>query len=513
MKQSWNRGDLFDKSTSAEVSKVSSDVIQSSLSRTLTIDAGAQVQQVLVTVHARPPSGPIAATAAGEVRDTPGGAILDFGRMRTVTGVSVPGGALTNVFAWQGAAFSATGVRTDTGTNPVNELDFGELLTERLWLVGPNADTVKARGTVTLPTAPADLEVVVAGKRAWFQQGEAKQAAIGVAAGPGDYFIAQVDVTDAVAAAARAASAKQGGSHAAAIAIELRASTSGVLGLDIASQMVRIFPVDFPGPQQAVTIAEEGPATLALPLPPASSAWRVQGIAFTAIAKLGATRVLPAIGPALSSAAELVLDLDHPLALQVAASDTGNFATLSGVRVRVRVDEGSAEIGGVLLADAGGVPGDPLPGGNLAPVTVAQGDAAWQTLALSRAVPAPAGPLWVALQAAHGKAIVVLADTGGDVRRGKPGGPWRAFSRGVAFTPKAAVRLVGAAADTHPIDALEAAIGGKSLGSFTPTADGLAVNLVVDPAITPAAGGVTLALTATAASSYRFQDVQVFYQV
>jgi hypothetical protein len=179
----------------------------------------------------------------------------------------------------------------------------------------------------------------------------------------------------------------------------------------------------------------------------------------------------------------------------------------------VRVDEGSAEIGGVLLADAGGVPGDPLPGGNLAPVTVAQGDASWQTLALSRAVPVPAGPLWVALQAAHGKAIVVLANTGGEVRRGKPGGPWRAFSRGVAFTPKAAVRLVGAAAETRAIDALEAAVGGRPLGSFTPTADGLAVNLVVDPAITPAGGVVTLALTATAASSYRFQDVQVFYQV
>lgn len=509
MMQLWKRGDLYDRATSTEVAKVSSDVVQSSLSRTLTIDAGAQVQQVLVTVRARPP-GWIAVASAGEVRADPDGAILDFGRMRTVTGVSVPGGALTNVFAWQGAAFSRTGVRT--ATDPVDEIDFGEVLTERLRVAGPNADAVKASGAVNLPTAPADLEVVVAGKRAWFQQGEAKQAAIGVAAGPEDHFIARIDVTDAVAAAARAASAK-GGGGAASIAIELRASTSGVLGLDIASQLVRIFPVDFPGPQQAVTIAEEGPATLALPLPAASSAWRVQGIAFTAIAKLGAARVLPAIGPVLSSAAELVLDLDHPLALQVVASDAGNFATLSGVRVRVRVDEGSAEIGGMLLADASGVPGDPLPGGNLAPVTVAQGDASWQTLALSRAVPVPAGALWVALQAAHGKAIVVLADSGGEVRRGKPGGPWRAFSRGVAFTPKAAVRLVGAAAETHPIDALEAAIAGKPLGSFTPTADGLAVNLVVDPAITPAGGVVTVALTATAASSYRFQDVQVFYQV
>ena len=62
MKQPWNRGDLFDRSTSTQVAKASSDVVQSSLSRTLAIDAGAQVQQVLVTVRARPPSGPIAAT-------------------------------------------------------------------------------------------------------------------------------------------------------------------------------------------------------------------------------------------------------------------------------------------------------------------------------------------------------------------------------------------------------------------------------------------------------------------
>jgi hypothetical protein len=503
------RHELQVKSQVTVPSGNTSPVVRASVPLTIAIDAGAQIEQVRATVKAAPPDT-VKITEVAEIRDLGGGAsaIVDFGRMRTVTGVQVSGAKITGVFAWQGAEFARDAVVEGTD----DKLEFSDLLTERLRVDGVSSAALKSKGKVTLPTAPADLELVVDGKRVWFQPGEAKKRGVGVTPGAGDYFVAEIDITEAVAAAARTIAARGGGAASAAVAVELRCATSGVLSLEVEKRLARVHRVEFPGPQQTIALDSEGAAVLELPLPGAAKTWRITGVSLTAAAKLDALRVEPPIGPTASAAAELVLDLDHPIALAALAAHVGAFGAIAGVRVLARVDAGSAEIGGVLLADAGGAPGAPLPGGELLPVAIAAGPRDWRTLLLRRPIAAPAGPLWIALQTAHGAAAIALATAGGEVRRGKVGGPWYGFSRSVAITPRAAVRLIGTAPEGRPIEALEVSIAGGAPQAFTPTSDGRPLNLDVPEPLPPGAV-LRLDLVAAAPASFRFQDVDVFYRL
>jgi hypothetical protein len=520
-----SKGDLYDGAVARYHQAGGVGVLGTSVPKTVTIDAGAKVDQVVVTVRAAPP-GEVQVKKVAEVRDISAGVVIDFGKMRTVTGVVlIDKHTMSDIYAWQGAAFSAGNVATGapSGMTDSGSHEFDEVLTERLKVVtSTGASDFAASCSVILPTAPTDLEVVVDGKRAWFQQGEAKRGAVGqgIVAQDGDYFVASVDITDAVAAAVTAAAKRTGvapGTKATAVAVELRAATPGFLALDTSVSVARVYTVDFPGPQQVVAVASEGPASLDLPLPATAPHWRVKGLSLTASAKLDPARVLPPTGPAASSAAELLFDLAHPIALEATRDKVAAFGTISGVRIPLRVDTGTAEVGGVLLAassdapDAG--PGDPIDGGELTPLTVNAGANGWTTLTLRRPIKAPAGALWIALQAAHGTAAIGLASSGGKVRRGRPGGPWRGFSTSVAVVPAASLRLIGEASEGNAIDALSAAIGGATTQSFTPTTDGSEVDLAFDPAVTPSGATLRLDLIATAPGAYRFGGVQIFYRL
>lgn len=480
-----------------------------STAQTITIDPGTRIEKVLLTIRARPPnsisnstSNPTLIRQVAEVRKTTQGVVLDFGRMRTVSGLDLgagvdPGG----VHPWLGAAY---------GPN----VGLDEVMTERLLLTGSKVDPdkVKSTGKVTLPGAPADLEVIVAGKRIFFQSGEAKRAALGTTMAKDDYFVAAIDATDAVRTAAAINPS---------VLVELRAATAGILALAIQLTRTRIHGVVFPeGKERVVSFASEGTATLEVPLPSDSKdSWRVVGVHMKVTSKLGVQRITPAIGPAASTDVELSLDAEHPVALQITPAELESFDAIDGVRIQVRVAEGTAEIAGVLLAnvllaDASGAPGEPLPGGALAPLQVkAEPGFTWQTLTLRKTLRLPGGPLWLALQVGHGRLAMKLAASGGGaIRRGRPGGPWQGFSTGIAVTPRAALRVVGEGREGATMYALAAGLPNALHVASVPTAEGAELTLVPSNPIR-AAKTLKIALTAIAPGAYRFGNVQIFYRL
>lgn len=498
-----------------------------------TLTSGARVVKAWAIVRAAPPYlTPIAQVA--EVRaDVQGRVVLDFGRMRTVRGVR-PGRDNTIQWAlpWLGSQFgpaSGSGnVTSDPAPNPDNDqYDFSELQTERLLLVPPSSESplddeyIKTHGYVVLSSAPADLEVLVGGKRAWFQPGEAKRGATGlfgtgVSVTENDYFLTAVDITDALTAAlARDATAP----------IELRAASPGVLEIEHKVSLQRVHAVQFPeGPERVATFAEEGSSTLLLPVPTEASQWSILGLSFSVAAKLPPNRVLPPVGPTISPHVELVLDAEHAVAINIPASQSTPFGALTAVRARVYVEAGGTELGGSLLADVNGEPGAPIPGGELAPLTVAEAPRSsntpiWVTLATARPLAVPRGqPMWVSLQASRGTVVMPLVTTGNAVRRGMPGGPWRAFANVTTLSLAASVRLVGTGPEGAPIDALRVELSGKTpVLSMTPPSDGATGQIIFEQPVAASGvisgGAITLSLTASTPGSYRFKDVQVLYRL
>lgn len=503
---------------------------RSSVPASFAVPAGAVVASAKVVVRAAPPGWtPVAQVA--EVRpDVNGCVVIDFARMRTVRGIRFDAEAadatVTIVQPWLGSQFPPVKTGDDSNVQLDAEedarFDFSELNTERLLVqTDADADAVAAHAQVMLSSAPAELELLIAGQRAWYQAGEAKRARLGldgqgVTVTAADYFVTIVDVTAAVAAAAGRGP----------VPVELRATTPGVLGVELRLSFQRVYAVEFPeGDERVATLADEGPATVLLPLPAEASTWTLYGLAFTAAAKLGPTRVFPSSGPTRSARFEAVLDGEHAIALQVPASQLQRFGTLTAVRTAVYVEPGGAELGGALLADDDGAPGGPLPGGELTPIQLepvarASGTPRWVTLATARPVATPSGaPIWVSLQVARGTVIYPLVDNGGPIRRGLPGGPWREFVKTTSYDLRAAVRIAGAAIDGAPIAALALQIADREPVALTPTPDGASATIVLDPPLAATAAHVregtslVLRLDASAAAAYRFRDVQVLYRL
>jgi hypothetical protein len=479
------------------------------------VPAGAVVERAKLIVHASAP-GWTTISSVAEVRgDVAGYLVIDFRRMRTVKGLRIAGATVSEAFSWTGAEFSYWSAEVKAVGD---HFEFAEMQTERLRIkVDVNATQVAA-GAANLPTAPADLELLVANKRVWFQAGEVKRSAQNATAQANDFFVIGVDATEAIATAAAAATP---------VKVELRSSTPGKLNLGYELEFQRVHPVVFPeGPERVVTFATEGTAILGLPLPAEakSAPWKIVAVTMTAKAKLAPVRILPEVSATISDAAELVLDADHAIAIKVEKTQLGLFGMLSGIRTLLKVEPGGAEIGAALLADTSSGPGEPLPGAGLSPATVdgphGAPEAAWVTLSAPRPIPVPPdAAIWVVLQVSRGTAIFpLLASGGGEIRRGMPGGPWREFSAAVPITPRGEVRLVGEAPEGAPIAALGIRLS-TTAQVGTPTSDGVGVTIKPASVVAATAAGVMvgdvlqLALTARAPGSYRFSEARVLYRL
>jgi hypothetical protein len=466
------------------------DELTLAVSRNVHVDEGATIQRVVARITARPP-GRVSIQDVAEVRASgAASAVVDFGRMRTVGELEVADAGVALLSPWLGAAY---------GPNVAPSGWTTEVMTERVMCTPATNGAVDLTrlgiSFATLPGGPADVELLVGGRRVFFQSGEVKRAKFGaellpeLGEVPDVHFVAGIDITEAVLASRPGPTGD--------IAVELRAASYGRCSLAIHTVFTRVHTVAFPGGEQAVTLASEGDASLVLPLPSTATSWSVTGAALTVAARLDGVRTLPATGPVFSEHAQLILDADHPVAILVPASAGSAFGHLTAVRLPLIVEDGGGELLGTLLADDGGNPGEPLPGGAFTPLGLTPRAAiGWETLALVRPMVRPAGACWLSLQVGHGKLRMALG-TGADARilRGRPGLPWRTFSASAGFQPTAALRVSGTATDGQTLYAIAGRFDGEAVSVVVPTADGARLEL---EAAAPPSLPLTVKLTATA---------------
>jgi len=515
-----------------DVTLAPAGVATSSATQTHTLPAGAIVLRATYTITAKA-AGLVTIGSVAQVREAKGNElVVDFQGMRTVDRVQAPK-PISSITPWAGTQFDGRSAISN-GSTAVQE--FTEIQTERLLVSftgAVSADALAAQGSATVLTPPADLELVVDGTRAWFNAGPARP---GGSEGDPAAFQTTVDVTAAVAAAVAAAKPDADGNVE--VDVVLNSSVPGQLTLAAAVQFQRTFVVAFPeGDARVIEAGAEGVYELLLPLPDAAEQWQIHEVRATVSAALPPLRVLRPDGPTISGDAELVLDADHSVLVGLPPASLAQLETLSAVRLIVGVDQGGAELAGVLRADAGGAPGEPLKQGQLGPVTLAAGELdhpAWTTLALAKEHKlAPNERLWLGLQLARGRLswpLAVPAPPPADaralpadapLRRQLPNGAFRPLSSaGDVATTAAAIRVAGEAPDGSPIEALELVVAGREVGlAFTPTKDGAAVTIGLEhpltktetPAAFDATGALRLQLTTKTPGSFSFAAVRIAY--
>ena len=491
------------------------------------------VNQATVALTAAAPARATLASVAqvraaqGDAGSSSSSLVIDFQAQRTVSELDGPV-AIHSVAPWLGTKFDdpVTGLDGKDST----AVTFPELQTERLLVqLGSAASpaTFAAQGAVVIPTPPSNLELLVGGTRVWFNAGPA------VGAG-GGAFAQTVDVTDAVFAAASAGQLP--------VVVTLRASVPGLLTLTGSADLLQRYPVAFPeGVAWVVDAPSEGVYPLSLPISAASIApdtgvdWQVERVVLDVSAKIPQTRVLPADGPELSGDAELVLDQDHAFVVRLPPADTGRLAVLSGVRLPVSVGTDGAELAGTLRGGTATAPGDPLPKGQLGPVTLQppagpSSGPTWIDLTLTTPLKlADSAVVWLELQAARGTVVWSLAepqaDPDGDalLRRRTSSGTYVALSTVTGVpTYAGALRVVGQGKPNEPLPAVVAAVAGDTTSkpvAAVPTPDGTTIVLGLSaPAATAAVAGgsdreLPLELTISTPGSYAVTSAELQYKL
>lgn len=494
----------------------------SAISSSLPVPAGAIVGQAVVRVGASAPNRtPISGVAtvrssAGDPTTDSDSMIIDFGVMRNVSGIEGPAG-IRRVAPWIGTSF-------DTGEyreGPIASVDLQELSTERL-LVEFDSDVSVAEvasSHVTTSTPPSDLELTVAGTRAWFHQGVV----------PSD-FTEDVDITAAVQSAVSAGVSP--------VPIVMTARVPGHLELEPLGdvQFLRTHTVAFAqGDTIVVEALEEGVHDVLLPLPVESSAWRIHSVISTITAEdRGPERVDPPIGPAALAGAELSLDPDRRIVVRLPSAVLAKFEQLVAVRVRLLTAASGIGVVGGVLGGTPFMPGAPLPGGEVVEVAVEpSATAEWVTLRCAKPVALPSeDTLWLSIAATRGRAILGLSDVAdaadlddgaeGSIallRRIAPNGVAKPLSHPTGLrTDALALRLVGTAPAGLPLDLM-------SVGLAASAPDGQVVDVVSTAApsddrgrferaiVTPAAmTGTRLRITVTAPTRLTIGPVVVAYE-
>jgi hypothetical protein len=511
-------------------------VATAAVTQAQTLPAGTLVLAAAYTIRAKP-AGFATLESLAQVREGAGNElVVDFQGMRTVERLRAPA-TISSLRPWAGTQFDSTSVIGREGLS--SDVSFTEIQTERLLVElaeSVTAAQLAAAGSASVLSPPADLELLVNGTRAWFNAGPAKPG--GADDDPAAFGVT-VDLTDAVRAALAAAPA---GAESVDVEVVLRSSVPGQLTLQAALELQQTYDVVFPeGDTRVVDADEEGVYTVLVPLPDDAADWQIHEVQAAVAAALPPARVLPPDGPQLSGDADIVLDADHAVLAGLPPASLALLAKLTAIRLPLGVGPEGAELAGVLRADADGSPGEPLPAGQLGPVTLPPGDLAqrtWATLPLAKEHKlGPGEQLWVGLQLARGRVSWPLAvpgpaqpppalSTDAPLRRTLPNGLFRPLSSaGDVSTAAGAVRLVGEAPGSSPIPALELELvldesgGAVGVPPFTPTTDGVPVAIRLDPPIArasaPAAfdasGALVLRLTTKTAGAVSIGQVRIAY--
>jgi hypothetical protein len=423
----------------------------------LDVPAGAVVNEAVLRVSAAAPNRtPISGVAtvrasAGNPDGPSESMIIDFGVMRNVSAVEGPA-SITRVTPWIGTTFDDGGFREGGSVVEMQELQTERLLVEFTESVSTSE---VAAEHVTTTTPPADLELLVAGTRAWFRQGPVPEG-----------FSQDVDVTAAVQTAVTAGTSP--------VPVVLKARVAGHLELAPVGevQFLRTHVVTFPqGPTTVADALSEGVVDVALPRPDGGENWVIHRVISTVSAEdRGPARVLPPTGPALLGDVELTLNADRRLVARLAPAALTPFATLIGVRLLLLPGSSGIGVVGGLLGGTLVEPGEPLPGGEVNEVAVdASTAAAWVTLPFVKPLTLPAKEtLWFSIAATRGTAVLGLREVGSTepedgvtvLRHIAPNGVARALSAPVGLrTDALAVRLVGTAPQGQPLDLFTVGLG------------------------------------------------------
>ena len=487
----------------------------------LAVPLGAVVTQVNATVTADAPGrtniGGIATVraSAGEPASSSTELVVDFGTLRTVSSIEVPGTAtVSTITPWIGTKFD--GVVTIVASGWV---DFQEVQTERL-LVNLSSSvspaTMAADGKVTTTTPPSDLELMVGATRAWLRPGSAPAG-----------FTETVDITTAVQAAVDAGTPLDDAGNV-SVRLVLKARVPGDIGLAIGeTRYLRTHTVDFPGPTTTVRFDEEGRQLAPLPLPTGHETWLVHQVLATVAAEdTGPRRVLRPIGPTPSSTAELMLDADRRLCVRLPDAALDRLRLLHGIRLLLTPGPTGIELGGSLLGGTATEPGEPVPDVVLGPVSVAPAsEPAWASLLFGQPVaPLVGETTWIALSVVRGEAIVALAQPAALatedalLRRIAPNGVAQVPSTAVlerlsisdpavpVRTDLLAVRVVGEAPDDAPIALVETDLEGGAVVGIVSAAT---ISLALEPP--QPRDPLSIQLTATGPTNVTVGPVVVAY--
>lgn len=262
------------------------------------------------------------------------------------------------------------------------------------------------------------------------------------------------------------------------------------------------------GPDGPGTLQFDAEGATTMPLAVASDYTHVESARVTAIGKIGAERVVPAVGPDASTDVEMVLTSGVAGSARLPAA-TG-LATLTGVRLALAADAGGAEVRvivlghvpGPLVDGESGDPGAPLPGGLSAPVLIAAAPSAatapWVSFTFDKPIAFSEDQRpWIAIQVTRGKvrwalaaAPAVAATAPVPLRRGPPDGPWVKLPSVFRNAPASGMldlrrlggrlRAIGLAPPDHPIPPFTLAIINPGAAAtaqvgVTPTAKGVPV--------------------------------------
>lgn len=505
----------------------------------LELPAHARLDRATFVIGASP-AGPSTSTASvATVREsaplsgTGPACVIDFGRMVTVGGVApaqFSGVTISSVAVWTGAAWQPVG-STDS---------FPERTTDRLLVQGSSSgvtfiDGVRG-GSVALPAQPQGLELLVDGNTVWFErQGSTPDVAAEFTGpgAPGDTPVVTyaVDRTEPVREAFARARDVDG---VRTVAVALRAPVPGTLVLQPSAAMLHEHLVQFGADALSRTVEadEEGLHVVPLAGPQADGTFaagdEVRAVELELRGSFGRDRVQPVAGPPIEDEVSLVLGAGRVALLGIPRTVAARFGALSGIRLRLHTGPRGAELAGRLLApDAQGGAGEPVSGGEIAPLQVAAQHDGWATIGFAEAVPPgePDGDVaaWVELTASYGEIEVALTPApvddpvapGAPARRRLPGGGTVPVAVLADFGPLgAALRLVGVPGTVEPIPAVRVSLAGTTAAAeANPAGDAIAMTLAPDAGLAPADGRAELVLAIAATGSVTVSNVRILYSL
>lgn len=491
---------------------------------------------VISTVAIVREASPVLATATGA-------ASVDFGRLVTTGGLVTSGFSKVDRVVSIDRAYRWTGSDWQDATRGSSSGSFPEVATERLLFESSTASSREVVAFlnsdsvgVSMPQTPTGLELLIDGTSSWSQrQGSSPISIDGPSVAHTVSFA--VDRT-AVLRDALSRSAATGGKKK--LRVGLRSTTPGLLTLVPHIGALRVHTHTFTpdGVRRSFDLAEEGVLDTDLRPPTAAD---VREVAALVRGTFGPARVQPAVGPVLSPDVNLAMTPGRPLLVGVPAMTVALFGKLSGVRMHVTAGGASGcQISGRLLTSLDGIPGDPLPGGELAGVAMGASERGWRTLMLGTPInvttllnvgaarqeggPGVAPPevaAWLELQLEYGEAICAMTSSaptdavapGAAVVRRLPGGGTKALTTISGLGPRyAATRVVGLPDRDRPIPAVAfSLLGPTDTVGVNPTADSVQMLLTLAQPLA-VTGPVTLRAVVAAAGSIVLDTVQVTYR-